>query len=90
MTSRFHDDSASMLILFAGLSLLLYHGFVWLQTGAWQPWTLLDFWCLQYIVPTKDWCAMPSSWQGLHTFLNWLPIWLLSICLALSGLLDTR
>lgn len=90
MHSRSNDDSAAVLVLFAGVAMLAYHGFVWLQTGDWQPWTMLTVVCMSQGPTLQMWCISPSSWQGLHTLLSWMPIWLAVILLALSGLLDNR
>lgn len=90
MRSRSYDNSAAVLILLTGAAMLAYHGFVWLQTGDWQPWTMLTVVCLSQGPALQMWCAWPDSWQGLHTLLGWVPIWLVVILLALSGLLDDR
>jgi len=69
------------LILLGGdICLLFYQVFGWLQTGYWQPMTMVDGLRALSVRP------LVVEWIGIQKTLDWVGSWPLSIVLLITGL----
>lgn len=60
-----------LIIVFIPLGIVGWQGVGWLQSGVWEPYSVLqllhDIWLVN-----DDWYEFPSSWIGVHRVLDWL------------------
>jgi hypothetical protein len=78
-------DSSRYMILIGitgGVLFLAWTGFVWLQTGLWQPAVIADIplWISQnvsWVDQSVSACGRHDSWEGFFEFVCWLEgLWL--------------
>jgi hypothetical protein len=55
--------------IICGAALLAHEGYRWLQTGSWEPYTMLT---LGLIPPGQTWVYAPMSWLGVHKVVWWI------------------
>ena len=83
--SLFLMFSASLVIL-AGIAIVSYQSFMWLQDGIWQELSLFS--AFSYLLEgtaLHGWVSDPQSWLGLHNMVVWS---LENIPLALVLIID--
>ncbi|MFT4578767.1 MAG: hypothetical protein ACI9UO_001592 [Nitrospinales bacterium] len=61
------------MILLAGIGLLSYQSFLWLQSGVWTEYPMLTvFNFLFENTPLHQWIVTPESWIGMQKLLLWV------------------